>query len=50
LVAANLKTLTNLTEQTLAALDREGLADDSLGRRYPRVPAEPAEFFRMLDQ
>lgn len=34
------------SERQLASLDANGLADDVLGRLYPRAPADPAEFFR----
>jgi aryl sulfotransferase len=34
-----------LTAATLEALDRIGLEDETLGRLYPRAPADPAEHF-----
>lgn len=34
------------THATLAALDKAGLEDESIGRPYPRPPADPVEHFR----
>src|SRR3712207_5974010 len=34
-----------LTPEVLEALDRTGLEDETLGRPYPRVPADPADYF-----
>ncbi len=36
---------TGFKEQVLAALDAAGLADETLARRYPRIPGDPAEYF-----
>jgi aryl sulfotransferase len=33
-------------EHALARLDKLGLADETLGRPYPRAPKDPREFFR----
>ena len=33
------------TEQTLERLNKEGLEDDAVGRRYPDIPVDPGEFF-----
>jgi aryl sulfotransferase len=38
--------ITGFTEQMLAQLDNEGLTDETIGRPYPRVPSDAAEFFR----
>src|SRR5207248_7305971 len=38
--------ITGFTPQTLAVLDREGLNDPTIARPYPRLPADPAEFFQ----
>jgi len=35
-----------LTPEVLALMDRMGLEDETVGRPYPRPPADPAEFFR----
>ena len=37
---------TALAPETLAKLDHEGLQDPTVGRPYPRPPADPAAFFR----
>jgi aryl sulfotransferase len=37
--------LSGLTAQMLDGLDRAGLADEVIGRSFPRVPADPAEHF-----
>ena len=34
-----------LTPEVLEALDRSGLEDERVGRPYPRVPADPADYF-----
>lgn len=34
-----------LSAQVLEAFDRIGGEDEAIGRRYPRAPADPAEFF-----
>jgi aryl sulfotransferase len=34
------------TPEAIARLDRIGMEDDTLARPFPRVPADPAEFFR----
>jgi aryl sulfotransferase len=34
------------TPEMLARLDQTGLADDTIGRAYPRIAADPADFFR----
>ena len=39
--------ITGFAQQTLAALDREGMADHLIRRPYPRVASDPAEFFKM---
>ena len=40
---------TGLTPEMLAGLDRAGLEDETIGRPFPRVPADPAEhFYRWL--
>lgn len=36
----------NFTAEALARLDKEGLADETIQRPYPRAPQDPAEFFR----
>jgi aryl sulfotransferase len=36
----------NFSSAALEQLDREGLADETIGRPYPRAPNEAAEFFR----
>jgi aryl sulfotransferase len=36
---------TGFKEQVLAALDAAGLADETIARPYPRIPADPAEYF-----
>jgi aryl sulfotransferase len=36
---------TGFTPEMLAALDKVGLGDDLLGIPYPRLPADPAEYF-----
>ncbi len=36
---------TGRTDQMLAVLDRSGLEDETVGRPYPRFPADPAEHF-----
>lgn len=36
---------TGFREQVLDKLDAAGLADETLGRAYPRIPADPAEYF-----
>jgi aryl sulfotransferase len=33
------------SDQMLAAMDREGRADPAIGRPYPPLPADPADFF-----
>jgi aryl sulfotransferase len=38
--------ITGFKVETLARLDREGLQDETIGRPYPRVPADPGEFFQ----
>ena len=38
---------TGYTQETLAALDRAGIEDPTIARPYPRIPADPAEFYRM---
>ena len=38
--------ITGFTPETLARLDREGLQDQTIGRPYPRIAADPAEFFQ----
>jgi aryl sulfotransferase len=35
------------TPEALATMDRIGMEDEAIGRPYPRVPADAAEFFRM---
>ena len=34
-----------LTEAVLATFDRIGLEDETIGRPYPRMPADPADYF-----
>ena len=42
---------TGFTPEMLEGLDRAGLEDETIGRPYPRVPADPAEHFhRWLTQ
>ena len=36
---------TNFTPQALERLDTAGLEDETINRPYPRLPADPAEFF-----
>lgn len=36
---------TGFKEQVLNNLDAAGLADETLARAYPRIPADPAEYF-----
>lgn len=36
---------TNFTPQALERLDKAGLQDETINRPYPRLPADPAEFF-----
>jgi len=36
---------TAFAPEMLDRLDRAGLEDDSLGRAYPRIPADPADYF-----
>ena len=36
---------TGFTENTLEALDRAGLEDETIGRPYPRPPDDPARYF-----
>jgi aryl sulfotransferase len=38
---------TGFSEAQLAEFDRIGLADPTLGAPYPRLPSDPAEFFRL---
>jgi aryl sulfotransferase len=38
--------ITGFKVETLARVDREGLEDETIGRPYPRVPADPGEFFQ----
>ena len=35
------------TQATIDTFDRIGLEDSTIGRPYPRLPADPAEFFRL---
>ena len=35
----------NFAPQMLEGLDRSGLADETIGRPYPRIPADPAAYF-----
>jgi len=35
----------NFTPQALERLDKAGLQDETINRPYPRLPADPAEFF-----
>ncbi|MGB9142489.1 MAG: sulfotransferase domain-containing protein, partial [Aestuariivirga sp.] len=37
---------TGLTETTLAELDRAGVADEMIGKPYPRTPEDPSTYFR----
>ena len=39
--------LTHLAPATLAELDAAGLADPTIGRPLPRVPADPADYFHL---
>lgn len=39
--------LSGFSPEARAALDREGLADPTIGRPYPEIPADPATYFRM---
>ena len=34
-----------LTPEVIERLDRNGLEDETIGRPYPRIPADPAEYF-----
>lgn len=34
-----------LTAEVLDRLDRNGLEDETIGRPYPRIPADPADYF-----
>ena len=36
---------TGYTDEALARFDKIGVEDDSIGRPYPRPPADPADFF-----
>ncbi len=36
---------TGFTDQMLDRLDKTGLEDETVGRPYPRIPADPAEYF-----
>ena len=38
--------LTGFSREALEALDREGLADPTIGQPYPEIPADPAAYFR----
>ena len=37
---------TGFTDAMLADLDKAGLADETIGKIYPRIPVEPAVYFR----
>lgn len=39
--------ITRFKPEVRAALDRIGLEDETIGRPYPEIPPDPAEYFRM---